>query len=44
MAMKKRARNVTMDKSNKTDLVHFSETVMWIFLRPIDTAAVDPQN
>ena len=36
-----RVRNVTMEKFNKTDLVHFIETSTWRLYRPIDTAVVD---
>ena len=42
--MQNRVRDITMARSNKTDLVHFTETTMWCFLRPIDISVIEPQN
>ena len=44
VAIQNRVRNVTMDGSNKTALLHFLEMATWISLRPINTPMVDPQN
>ena len=33
-----------MEEPNKTPLVHLTETAMQNFLRPINTAVVEPQN
>ena len=42
--MQNRSRNVTMSKTNKKDLDHLPEMVMWSSIIMIDIPVVKPQN